>query len=116
MTIGTSLGVLAVVAVVSVGYIVLGRRWRLAAAVFGAFVCSTLAVGILRDVIDRARPPYDLALVHVAGASMPSTHAARTAAVAAAIMFAFDWPTPRARATAAAYLSAGVLPLASSRA
>jgi len=52
---------------------------------------------VLKEFFDRARPPAEFALVHLNGASMPSTHATRTAAAAAAVLMAVTWSTSRAR-------------------
>jgi undecaprenyl-diphosphatase len=108
MTAGTSLGVLAVGGLAVAVYVGIGRRWRLAAALGGAFVGATILTGVLKAVIDRPRPPFHQALVEVAGPAMPSTHAARLAAVAVALVVAFDWPSVEARRIGGVCLAAVV--------
>jgi undecaprenyl-diphosphatase len=97
MDVGTSHEVLAVVALVSLVFVVVTRRWRLGVAVAGALVIVyVLSVG-LKSIIGRARPPADLALVHIHSFAMPSTHAACTAAVATAAACSLTGVSPRAR-------------------
>jgi membrane-associated phospholipid phosphatase len=97
MDAGTSVAVLVVVGVLVVAVVVARRAYRPAVAVALAVVASTAAAGLLKQLVDRARPPADLALVHLGGAAMPSTHAARTAATATAVIVAVTWRSPRAR-------------------
>lgn len=107
MDVGTSALALAVVALLAVALVLVRRAYRPAVAVALAVVAATAAAGMLKEVIDRARPPADLALVHLSGPGMPSTHAARTAAAATAIMAAATWATPRIRLTWGLVLGAG---------
>lgn len=65
-------------------------RWAAAAALVASLVAGLLASG-LKHLFDRPRPPADLALVTVSGLSFPSTQAAHTAAVAAALIVAPTW-------------------------
>lgn len=109
MEVGTSVAVLAVAVLTCVALVVARRGYRPAAAVLLAVVASTAAVGVLKQTFDRARPPADLALVHLSGAAMPSTHAARTAAAAAAVLVATTWTTPRVRLAWAFVLTACVV-------
>jgi membrane-associated phospholipid phosphatase len=67
-------------------------RWAAAAAVVAFVVAGLLASG-LKHLFDRPRPPADLALITVGGASFPSAQAAETAAVAAAMLIATTWPS-----------------------
>ena len=97
MDVGTSFVALAIVGVVALLWVWRAAAWRAAVAAGLAFVSSTVLCEGLKRVVDRHRPPAHLALVHVAGSSMPSTHAARTAAVAIAFVAVFDWPSPRLR-------------------
>ena len=105
MAAGTSTAVVALVALVA---LVVLRAYRPAVAAGLAVVAATVAAAALKQLVGRARPPADQALVHLGGASMPSTHAARTAAVAAAVWAAVAWSSARARRTGAVVLGWGV--------
>ncbi|MET9019658.1 phosphatase PAP2 family protein [Actinopolymorpha sp. NPDC004070] len=65
------------------------------------------AARLLKEFFGRARPPADLALVHITGASMPSTHAALTSAAATAVLVATTWGSTRARRLWTLILAAG---------
>ncbi|WGL51489.1 phosphatase PAP2 family protein [Nocardioides sp. BP30] len=58
----------------------------------------------LKALVDRPRPPADLALVSTTGTSMPSTIAALTAGAALALLLGLRWRSPRMRRLAAAVL------------
>ena len=91
MHVGTTVAGVAVCALVAAAFVVrLRLRWTAAAAVLAFVVAGLLATG-LKPLFDRPRPPSDLALVVVGGASFPSTQAAETAAVAAAVLLATTW-------------------------
>ena len=107
MAAGTSTAVVAAGAVVALVAVVVLRAYRPAVAAGLAVVAATVAAAALEQLV-RARPPADLALVHLGGASMPSTHAARTAAVAAAVWAAVAWSSARARRVGAVVLGCGV--------
>ena len=74
-----------------------------------AVLVSTAAAAVLKEFIDRARPPAEFALVHLDGPAMPSTHATRTAAAAAAVLLAVTWSTSRARLYWGAVLACGTV-------
>ena len=107
MDVGTSTAALAVGSVLALMLVVVLRAYRPAAAVTIALIVSTIAAALLKEVFDRARPPAELALVHLSGAAMPSTHAARTAAAAAAVLVAVNWSAPRTRMYWCAVLASG---------
>ncbi|NYH92768.1 phosphatase PAP2 family protein [Actinopolymorpha rutila] len=107
MWIGTTPAALAVIALLAVLVVVARRAYRQGAAVVLAVATAGVAARLLKEVIDRARPPADLALVHLAGASMPSTHAALTSAAATAVLLATRWTSSRARFPWALALAAG---------
>ncbi len=107
MDVGTSTAALAVGSVLAVTLVVVRRAYRPAAAVTIALLISTIAAAVLKEVFDRARPPAELALVHLSGAAMPSTHATRTAAVAAAVLVAVTWSSPRNRLYGCSVLAGG---------
>ncbi len=109
MAAGTSVVVLLLCAVVGLVVVVLTKQWRLALAVALAFVSSVVVTLVMKGWIGRGRPPARLALVDVAGPSMPSTHAAVTAAVAVAALLVFEWPSPRLRLGAATLLALAVV-------
>lgn len=109
MDTGTSTAVLAVGVLFALALVVARRAYRPAAAVAIAGVASTIAAESLKQLVDRARPPADLALVHLAGDAMPSTHAARTAAAAAAFLVGVTWSSSRARLRWGLALAAGTV-------
>ncbi|WP_020578219.1 phosphatase PAP2 family protein [Actinopolymorpha alba] len=107
MEIGTSATALAVLALLAIGVVVACRAYPAAVAVPLAVIASTAATVGLKQVIDRARPPADLALVHVSGFAMPSTHAAATSAAAAAVVVATSFAASRWRLLCGIVLAAG---------
>lgn len=109
MDAGTSTVALAVGVLLALVFVVVRRAYRPAVAVTIAVLASTVAAGVLKGLFDRARPPVELVLVHLDGAAMPSTHAARTAAGAAAVLVAVTWSTSRARLHWGAVLACGTV-------
>ncbi|MGW0230823.1 phosphatase PAP2 family protein [Actinopolymorpha singaporensis] len=107
MWIGTSPTALATVALLAVVVVVATRAYRQAGAVVLAVVTADVVARLLKEIIDRSRPPSDLALVHLGGASMPSTHAALTSAAATALLLATTLRSTRARFLWALILAAG---------
>jgi membrane-associated phospholipid phosphatase len=107
MDAGTNTAVLAVGAVLALAVVVVRRAYRQATAVTIAVLVSTFATATLKELFDRARPSAELALVHLSGASMPSTYTARTAAAAAAVLLAVTWSTSRTRLYWGAVLAGG---------
>jgi len=97
MDAGTNTVVLAVGSMLALAFVVVRRAYRPATAVTIAVLVSTVAAAVLKEFFDRARPPAEFAIVHLNGASMPSTHATRTAAAAAAVLVSVTWSTSRAR-------------------
>lgn len=95
MDVGTTVAGIGLCTLVAAVFVVRFRlRWTAAAAVLAFVVAGVLAAG-LKLLFDRPRPPVDLALVTVGGASFPSTQAAETAAVAAAVLVATTWTSRR---------------------
>jgi membrane-associated phospholipid phosphatase len=109
MAAGSNLPFLGVAAIVCLGYVVVLRRYRLAAGVVLALVGAGLAAGLLKQLFGRTRPPTSLALVHASGPSMPSTVAALTAAAAIALYLGLTWLQGRRRRLAGAVLAVGVI-------
>jgi len=108
MHVGTTVAGVAVCALVASVFVVRFRiRWAAAAAVV-AFVAAGLLAAGLKHLFDRPRPPADLALITVGGASFPSAQAAETAAVAAALLIATTWSS---RSLARAATGAAVIVL-----
>lgn len=101
-------GVILLVVVVSAVFVWL-RAWRPALAALVALVVAALAADVLKEVFDRPRPPYHLAMVAVSGPSFPSTHAAATSAAAVAFVVAFPWASARAAQAVAICLGAAVV-------
>ena len=78
-----------------------GAVWM---AVVAGGTASAVATA-LKALVDRPRPPADLALVTTSGTSMPSTIAALTAGAALALAFAVRWPSRGVRRTALGVLT-----------
>jgi undecaprenyl-diphosphatase len=97
MEVGTSQRALALLALAGVLLVVATRRWHLGLAVGVALVASSAIAQVLKDVIERPRPPMPPSLVYLGGFAMPSTHAARTAAIATAAVIALTGVTPLTR-------------------
>lgn len=76
-----------------------GAMWVVVAAGGAASAIATA----LKSLVDRPRPPADLALVVPSGSSMPSTVAALTAGIAVALVWAPRW-LPSLRRVAAVLL------------
>src|SRR5660398_64815 len=109
MDAGTNTVVLTVGSLFALAFVVVRRAYRPAAAVTIAVLVSTITTEALKQLFDRSRPPAEFALVHLSGASMPSTHAARTAAAAAAVLVAVRWSTSRRRLYWGAALAGGMV-------
>lgn len=111
MDVGTTVAGVAVCALVASVFVVRFRlRWAATAAVVAFVVAGLLASG-LKHLFDRPRPPADLALITVGGASFPSDQAAETAAVATAILIATTWSSrglARAATVAAVLVLVGI--------
>ncbi|MEY2397073.1 MAG: hypothetical protein QOJ00_247 [Actinomycetota bacterium] len=111
MSLGGNAAVIGVVIIVAAINVIGARRWRFAFAVTSALVASSVVAIGLKQVIRRPRPPANLALVHLSGWAMPSTHAARTAAIAAAAIGTITWLPERERraVAAAAVVAVGIV-------
>lgn len=105
MAVGTTPLGLAAGGLLAVAVVLRWRLYRAALAAAVALVVAASAAAGLKQLFGRARPPAELALVHVGGTSFPSTQAADTAAVATALMFATAWATVRAARAAAVGLT-----------
>jgi membrane-associated phospholipid phosphatase len=81
------------VRLVVAGFLALRRRWWHFAAFLSAVVLSEAAIGTLKSVYDRARPPHPL--VGTSGGSFPSGHAVAASATAVAIVIALFPEGPR---------------------
>jgi undecaprenyl-diphosphatase len=105
---GTSPVVLAIGVAVCVAVMIWRRWYRVGAAAAAAFLLATVAADVLKQVFDRGRPPWRLALIAVDGPSFPSTHAATTSAVAVAVLVSVAWGSRRQAVTTAAVLLTSV--------
>ena len=74
-------------------YLVLRRRWWHLAAFVSAVVLSEAAIGSLKSLYDRQRPPNPL--VAISGGSFPSGHALAASATVVAIVIALFPEGPR---------------------
>lgn len=107
--VGEWLGVLAVVAVVWVCFSVWFGGWQPMLQVVLVLAAVTLLTAWMKPVIDRPRPPADLALTQLTGSAMPSTHALITSAIVVAVVMADWWVSDSRRRTAAAIGAFGCL-------
>ena len=89
---GDKIAVLAI-AIVCIAYVVVARRYRLAAGFVVGVVAAWAASLVLKSLFGVHRPPPSSALVYAQGSSFPSTDAAITAAAAAAILVGATWLT-----------------------
>jgi undecaprenyl-diphosphatase len=90
-TAGDSRQVLVSVLVGALALVAALRAWRPAAAAVLALVTTQLAAHVLKDLVQRPRPDGAFALLPLDGWAMPSTHAARVAAVSLAVLVAAGW-------------------------
>jgi membrane-associated phospholipid phosphatase len=107
--VGESLWFFVACGVVAVGLVVLLRiRSGLVRAVIAVSV--TLSVtGPLKSWIDRPRPPYDLAITHLSGPAMPSSHAIFTSTLVVAVVMGPWWTSRRLQVATAVLGGAGCL-------
>jgi undecaprenyl-diphosphatase len=80
----TSLGsttVLAIVAIVSIGFLLTSRRFALAGIFAGAVTLGTLFNALLKNIFERARPEFVAHGVPIDSFSFPSGHAMLSAIV-----------------------------------
>jgi undecaprenyl-diphosphatase len=107
---GTAPVVLGLAAVLIGVVIIKLRAWRPAAAAGISLIAAAAAATVLKAVIERPRPPAEVALISTGGYSFPSTQGAETAALAVAILVASPWRSrAAARATAAVLVGAVAL-------
>lgn len=90
-------------------FAVVFRAWTPVAAALGASFAATIVAEWAKEVIGRARPPADLALVPTGGTAMPSSIGALTAGAAVPLIL---WGLRRGDVvgrTLAAVLAAGTV-------
>lgn len=107
-TAGDSRQVVVALAVAAFALVVALRTWRVGAAAVVAVVTASLAVDVLKPVVQRPRPDAALAVLPLDGWAMPSGHAARVAAVSVAVLVAAGWSASGQRRAAALALAWGV--------
>jgi undecaprenyl-diphosphatase len=88
MAVGTRPLPLLAAALLALAVVAVLRAWRPAAAAVLAAIAAVAVTEVVKQVVQRARPPAELALIRVGGFSMPSTDAAVTAAAATALAIA----------------------------
>jgi undecaprenyl-diphosphatase len=108
MWVGTTPAVLATVALLVAVALIAFRAWRPAAAAGTALIAAAVAAAGFKSVIERPRPPAELALVATGGFSFPSTQAAETAALAVAFLLTQPWRNRALGRTVAGGLAAAV--------
>lgn len=91
------LGVLAVVAVVWMCFAVWFGGWRPMLQVVLVLTAVTVLTAWMKPVIDRPRPPAELALYDTYESAMPSSHALITSAIVVAVVMADWWGSARLR-------------------
>jgi undecaprenyl-diphosphatase len=94
------LGVLAVVGVVWVCLAVWFGGWRPMLQVVLVLAAVSVLTVWMKPVIDRPRPPADVALTQVTGSAMPSSQALITSALVVAVVMADWWSSARLRRSA----------------
>ncbi|MFC9439985.1 phosphatase PAP2 family protein [Nocardia sp. NPDC057030] len=104
MDMGANVAVVAAVGVIGLVLIVTKRWWWQGFTIGAAVVAATALAAAAKQIIRRARPSTDLAVVEIGGWSMPSTVAAMTAAAAVATYLVLPRP-PRYRRWIAAVLT-----------
>jgi len=109
MVVGTNHALLLVEAVGAIVVVATRHWWREGLATAGALAAAELLSNLLKQVIERPRPPAALALVHAGGWSMPSSDAAVTSALAVALFLAFTWHSRSRRLVVALVLAFGVV-------
>lgn len=110
----TSLGgtqMIVPVTVAALAVLALRRQWRGSLALLLAVSTTQLAVTLVKEFVLRPRPPADEAVVHAAGFSFPSGHAAVSLAVYATLAFLLARAL-RGRARLAAIAAGALLILA----
>jgi membrane-associated phospholipid phosphatase len=75
--------------------LIVARRWRALLAFALVESLTPLAVNLLKQLVDRPRPPG--AVIEAAGSSFPSGHAAYAGATAVSLVLLFTRPGGRAR-------------------
>ncbi len=98
---------MALLGLTFVAVVVAGRWWRAGVTIGVSVLVAQASARFLKQIIERPRPPADLAAVQVGAFSMPSTVAAMTAAFAVAVYWVVPWGAERRRA--AGLLVAGVV-------
>jgi undecaprenyl-diphosphatase len=104
-----ALGFLAVVGVLAVCAAVWFGGWRPMVQVVGVLAVTSLMTGWLKPVIDRSRPPAELALTDATGPAMPSSHALITSSIVVAVVMADWWRSDSYRRAAVAVGGVGCL-------
>ena len=93
MDAGNSPKVLAAAGLIAMAIVLWGRWYRPAVAAVVALCAGAVVADLLKIVFDRPRPPPELSIVSLSGSAFPSTHAAATSAVAAAVLLSVVWRT-----------------------
>jgi len=101
-------------AVLLVGLVAVGRHraWSALPGVVVALLVTIVATAPLKDLVDRPRPPAELALTSIDGSAMPSSHAIYTSAAVVSVVMASWWTSQRARRAVALVGVAGCLVVA----
>ncbi len=103
MDMGASPAVMAAVGAVGLIVVVAKRWWWQGVTVAVASVAALVVASVFKQMVQRARPSWDLAVVQVGGWAMPSTIAAMTAAVVVATYLVLPWSAGQRRWTAALF-------------
>jgi undecaprenyl-diphosphatase len=97
-----------IVAVIVGITLVARRQWRALLTVTLSVVVAGIVTGGLKELIAAPRPPRELMMAPAFGWSMPSSHAAYSAAAAVALVLAVQWTSPAWRRLTAGLLAAAV--------
>jgi membrane-associated phospholipid phosphatase len=107
------LGFIVLAALVAIALSMWFGGWIPIARVALVLSAVSFLTGWIKPVIDRPRPPADLALMPMIGPSMPSSHALMTAAMVVAVAMADWWASARLRRAALAVGVAGCVVIGS---
>ncbi|MFG1793000.1 phosphatase PAP2 family protein [Nocardia sp. NPDC049149] len=109
MNVGTSATAIGAAGVVGLVLVVAKRRWWQAITITASAIAVLTTAVVMKHVVQRTRPPEDLAVVATGGFSMPSSVAAMTAAVAVAAYLTLPWQSRYRRGLAAVALTISVV-------
>jgi membrane-associated phospholipid phosphatase len=103
------------VVAVAVVVLVVRARYALACFLVAGWGGALALYSVIKDLVDRPRPPPDIWLTHAPGSSFPSGHATQSLATFAALAIVAVAVLPRARRPAIAFAAALAIAIGLSR-